>query len=194
MKRWKQWLLILAVLVFIVMGAQAVMATEDMTTTQAFKIKLNVIDSEKKPLPTTLTATFQVRGSNGTRLRDLKSLRLSNESTKTSENISYSWDTALHSNGLMVSAEMTSLKDASGMEVMTNYILVDPNNKSKVLARGTAIKNYTKSQIMVTLTPGDTTPKVLNYTLRRVGEIIPLKLKLTKAVIYEQTPICVDGT
>jgi hypothetical protein len=159
-----------------------------------FQVKLNVVDENNKPLPSALTAEFTIRGGNGTHLSKSRTIQLSNESTKTRKDIPYRWDIK-YGDTLNVAAEMISLKDASGANVMKNYDLVDPANKYKVLAKGTAIQTYTRRKYYKPLKQGTRNETTLEYTLKRLKtEKEIAELKLTKAVTYKKTPIRVNGT
>ena len=153
-----------------------------------------VVDENNKPLPSALTAEFTIRGGNGTHLSKSRTIQLSNESTKTRKDIPYRWDIK-YGDTLNVAAEMISLKDASGANVMKNYDLVDPANKYKVLAKGTAIQTYTRRKYYKPLKQGTRNETTLEYTLKRLKtEKEIAELKLTKAVTYKKTPIRVNGT
>jgi hypothetical protein len=159
-----------------------------------FQIQMNVVDENNKPLPSALTAEFTIRGGNGTHLSKSRTIQLSNESTKTRKDIPYRWDIK-YGDTLNVAAEMISLKDASGANVMKNYDLVDPANKYKVLAKGTAIQTYTRRKYYKPLKQGTRNETTLEYTLKRLKtEKEIAELKLTKAVTYKKTPIRVNGT
>ena len=163
-------------------------------TSAKFQIKLDVVDANNKPLPSTLTATFEVHASNKTVLKPARNIKLANESTKTLSNISYRWNATLYPK-LNVVAKMTSLKDASGAEVMKNYNLVNPNKNYAILARGTAITNYTANKYYKAILPEQENQVTLEYTLKKVNADKEIaELKLTKAVTYKKTPIRVNGT
>ena len=160
-------------------------------TTGTFQIKLNVVDHENKPLASALTANFKVAGGDGTRLKNLKTIQLSNETTKTLKDISYRWDD-LKGKGIRITASLQTLTDASGASVLSSYSLVDPKTYA-VLATGTAIPKYLKTRI--TLTSAEKNQQTLEFTLKKVKtEKEIAELKLTKAVTYKKTPIRVNGT
>ena len=157
-------------------------------TTGTFQIKLNVVDHENKPLASALTAHFKVAGGDGTRLKNLKTIQLSNETTKTLKDISYRWS----GDKIRITASLQTLTDASGASVLSSYSLVDPKTYA-VLATGTAIPKYLKTRI--TLTSGEKNQQTLEFTLKKVKtEKEIAELKLTKAVTYKKTPIRVNGT
>ncbi len=157
-------------------------------TTGSFQIKLNVVDHENKPLASALTANFKVAGGDGTRLKNLKTIQLSNETTKTLKDISYRWS----GDKIRITASLQTLTDASGASVLSSYSLVDPKTYA-VLATGTAIPKYLKTRI--TLTSAEKNQQTLEFTLKKVKtEKEIAELKLTKAVTYKKTPIRVNGT
>ena len=163
-------------------------------TSAKFQIKLDVVDANNKALPSTLTATFEVHASNKTVLRPARTIKLANESTKILSNVSYRWNATLYPK-LNVVAKLTSLKDSSGAEVMKNYNLVNPNKNYAILARGTAITDYTAKKYYKTILPEQENQVTLSYTLKKVeSEKEVAELKLTKAVTYKKTPIRVNGT
>ena len=127
-------------------------------------------------------------GGDGTRLKNLKTIELQNESTKTLKDISYRWA----GDKIKITASMQTLKDAAGESVLASYSLVDPETY-KVLATGTAITKYLKTRI--TLTAGESNAQTLEFTLKKVQtEKEIAELKITKAVTYKKTPIRVNGT
>ena len=159
-----------------------------------FQIKVNVVDENNKPLASTLTADFMIWGGNQTHLGNTQAVKLANESAKTRNDIQYRWD-AKYGNQLKVAAEMETLKDGSGKNVFSEYSLVDPKNKYKVLATGSAIRTYTKNNISAVITNGEKNVQTLEFTLKKVKtEKEVAELKLTKAVTYKKTPIRVNKT
>ena len=158
-------------------------------TSATFQIKLDIVDHENKPLPSALTADFKVAAGDGTRLKNLKTIQLANETTKTLKDISYRFD----GDKIKITASLQALKDASGASVLQSYSLVDPKNGYKVLAQGTAIPKYLKNQI--TLNANEKNAQTIEFTLKKVQtEKEVAELKLTKAVTYKKTPIRVNGT
>lgn len=127
--------------------------------TGSFRIKLNVVDYENKPLYSALTAEFRIAGGDGSRLKNLKTIRLENESAKTLENVSYLWS----GDQIRITASLQALKDSSGEDVLVHYSLIDPATYAS-LASGTAIPHYINTQI--TLHSGEKNSQTLEFTLR----------------------------
>lgn len=161
-----------------------------------YRIKVNVVDSDNKPVSKVLNASFQIWAEDKTHWGSLISVPLSNTSTATKEGNSYRWNASDY-NLFRLWGEMVSLTDSSGANVMAKYDLVDPDDGYKVLASGTKIRSYTRSKkhIYIRIKPDESNKRTLEYTLReKKTEKEIAELKLTKAVTYKKTPIRVNGT
>ena len=147
-------------------------------TSATFQIKLNVVNENNNPLPSSLTASFEAHGNNnsssGYSIGDgnsIRNIKLSSEQTKKLSNVVCRWNATLYPK-LNIWAKMLSLKDASGADVMSDYSLVDPKNGYRVLASGTSISDYTAQQISIALSPEESNAQTLEYTLKK-NAVVP---------------------